>query len=236
VIKYHPDKTQDISTTFEFQLLTTCYKKLLKQLADRKHDAHFHDQRQASLSFTKKQDNLKPVNVNDTKTKFDVDKFNAMFADNKIPDFAIDNGYGEWMNDPKSFSEQKASHKALQKYREPQPAESSQLGYYDLGVESIKDYSGATSIDFMDYRIAYTMSTLDVDKVKKRQQFKDINDLEKARSNVRFEMSEKEIEAYQRRQIREDMVEKKRIEQLKQRDDMIEMQHGRVNALMLNMR
>lgn len=240
VVKYHPDRTQDVSTTLQFQLLTACYKQLLAKLDARDSNKSHTFHKQEAQSFVETQQKRQSVNSNlvtDSRQKFDNAKFNMIFDENRLPDKALDSGYGKWMENPSSFKE---SRNTIQKYREPQAMTSTGLDFYNLGVERVADYSGDNvsdkDLNYMDYKVAYTTSMLDVDKVKKRREYKTVDELEADRSRIRFQMNDKEANEYYRRKKKEDNTEKHRLEKLEKRDTLITRHFEKTNGLMLGMR
>ena len=90
-IKVHPDKggTEEL-----FLLVTKCYKMLLEEYKKRVSQREYHE---LKADFKKVQAKPKAPSAA-SNGRFDLDKFNQVFSDNKLED-AYDKGYQDWMSD-----------------------------------------------------------------------------------------------------------------------------------------
>jgi DnaJ domain len=247
-LQLHPDKsklTQEDAIAV-FQVLTHCYKQLVQE----------HELRTADKIFTelKAPYSLKATEQTHTggttgawfgsdKT-FDTDGFNRFFVDNKLRS-SDDDGYAEWMarNDPVKKAQQQRKQQQVIKWVDPQPlvaVRSRSLAFQELGVDNVSDYSKTPShqvkvLAYTDYRVAHTTEQLvDPSTVRERKQYNSVQDLEKERARVRYNMNAHELAAYQRAKQRQADVDRKREEVLKRQDQAATMHFQRTMNLLTN--
>jgi hypothetical protein len=191
-------------------------------------------------------------------SKFDQEKFNQFFIDNKLSDEAQETGYKEWMEKAKvkdapqykgSFNSQgfnnhfeshakvQKDHKQIIKYQEPEALVTvNKLGFTELGQNTIDDYSGENktmkSLNFMDYKIAHTTSRIIDPKTVNRQSFQNIQELERVRENVAYQMNEQELVEYMKRQKLQERLEEKRQQAVRENNYRIEQHYQRLNGLL----
>lgn len=254
-IQVHPDKggTQEL-----FLLVTRCYKALVAEHEKRTSQKEFHELKAAF----KKSDAQPSSAPRVSKEKFDVERFNQVFSENRLVN-AFDNGYKDWMSDepvkdapkPKSgFTIDKfnkdfekttkldRSNKYIIKYKEPEPMVASRkMGFTELAQDDVDDFSGENttnkSLNYMDYKVAHTTSKIvDPRLVKNVKSFKDMDELERHRANVRFTMDEETAEEVSAREQAEKIREMRRKQALRKYEEDIESQYERVNMLMLGRR
>jgi curved DNA-binding protein CbpA len=174
------------------------------------------------------------------------DAFNRMYEKYRLDD-TYDHGYGHMMSQtttaredidiPKTmksfnldgfnqrFDNQSVPKKSkhVVRYKEPEPLPLAQkISYTELGIDKVGDYSGkndsSRNLQYMDYMVAHTTTKLiDPATVKKRPDFKSVDDYEAYRTQ-NTQMTDKELERYYRRQKKEQLREKKRQETLQQQD------------------
>jgi len=248
----HPDKQG--GNDYMFKMLTACYKHLVKEYNKRVHDKQFNELKAASQQF--KQDY---VPIDDPKKSFNINKFNKIFEENQLPDAHKDTGYVDWLKTgdenqsaPKfkgkftlnAFNQQfeksvAEPSKHLVKYKEPEPMfAGKKIQYTELGIDKIDDFSADNlskkQLNYMHLKIAHTTSRIvDPKTVSERKLYKSINDIEADRANVQYHMSDKELEAYQKRKKLEEIREKQRVSNLSAYDQRAFNQFEKVNKLML---
>lgn len=234
VYKHHPDKTVDVATTPAFQLLTACYKSLLKQYEASKSDKTFDELKQGSSSHYKA---MQPrVNIDlDVKERFDLEKFNKVFDKVKVSD-VYETGYKDWFSNEKFRSEKDRS---LIKYKEPMAAVVGGADYFELGKNNASDWSGenisARSLHFTDCKTAYlTEKLVDERTVKKRKEYTSVDDLKRDREKVSYTMTEKQQRALAKRKVKEEEEERRRLKALEKYDELVEKRHMMSNKLMLS--
>ena len=82
--------------------------------------------------------------------------------------------------------------------------------------------------------MTHTQSKLiDKKRFKKREEYKNIDEYERARSNQSFTMTEKDKEYQRKKQEAKDYKEYKRRKRLKEKDQQITKHFHKVNKLML---
>jgi curved DNA-binding protein CbpA len=190
-------------------------------------------------------------------TRFDQAKFNKFFDENKLKDEVHEQGYKDWMKDnevaeaPKfrgSFNSQgfnnhfeqnanvNANSKHLIKYQEPEAlVASKRLGFTELGQDNVDDFSGENksmrNLNYMDYRIAHTTSRMvDPATVGPRQEYTSIKDLEKARGNVSYQMTEQEMYEYHMKQKALTKAEEHRAAVQAAHDAKVEAHYRKING------
>lgn len=255
VIKHHPDKTMDVQSTPTFQLITTCFKTLFKDLQMRKEQKEYtelkstFENEKAKFNFidpmqTDRHDKAsrprRRVDVDvrsNNNNKFDIKLFNELFSKVRVKD-ANDDGYGAWQKDNKSLNER--NENTLVKYVEPKPIVST-LGktqYAELGVGKVRDFSAPHVMGgfvFSDLRVAHTTDKLvDEDKVTKRKEYKNVQQLEIDRASMPTQMSEDELRVYLKHKAREEQLEKERLQRLAARDNRIEKIYEKNHLLIAN--
>lgn len=191
-------------------------------------------------------------------SQFDQEKFNRYFENNKLGDEVYEAGYKEWMekHEVKKTPEFRGSfnstgfnnhferhaqvakdHKQLIKYQEPEALVAvKSLSFTELGQESIDDFSGDNksirSLNYMDYKIAHTTSRIVDPNTVKRQDFRNIQELEKARDNVSYQMTEQELVEMMKRQKLQEKLEAKRQVTQQAYDRRVEQHYERLNGLL----
>lgn len=200
MLKYHPDKNYDINSPIA-SMLTAAYKKLVEDYAYRVSNKEFHDLKQDSRGFIDKQIKVK----SDGNKKFNLQRFNEIFDQNKTKDDGYDDGYERWMQSEKSFKQSNDKNWSIVKRMEPQALAGGKhtSAAYELGVSKVTDYSGENTslknLNYMDYRLAHTTSKIIDEKVvKQRREYKSVQDIEQERSKLSFVMPDAERFRYER--------------------------------------
>jgi curved DNA-binding protein CbpA len=240
VMKYHPDKTQDVASTKMFQTITTCFKFLNNELLLRTRQPEYNEMKAAFVQEKEKYQYVEPTphaqqqarkaqprQCNDVvagnstakaSSAFDLDMFNKLFSKHRMKD-ANDAGYGKWKEDEDNLDE--VHDNTLVKCIEPQPIVSSfgNSQFYELGLDKVKDFghqlNDVRTIQFADFRLAHTTKELvDLERIRQRKDYKSIEDLEKDRATLSTTMSDVELRNYTKQKKREMMLEEKRQDQL----------------------
>jgi curved DNA-binding protein CbpA len=254
--KYHPDKGGNKQM---FQMISIAYTVLKKKIQDSKQDLSHQELRNGSQDFLDNQE--KKINPNLTGTDFDVNLFNKIFDDNKIPE-STDKGYAQWMKESqgddtskmfngkfnksmfdsvfaeeKRKQEQKYGNSQVTKYEGPQAMNSNNNGQIvEVGQGEIEDFSGDAggNLQYRDYRDAFTRSCLvSEESVDPRQQYQSVQHYEAERGNVSFELSPEEGRRQEYLENKKKEQEYKRREITKQRDLSYEQQYNKINSLLL---
>ena len=247
VLKYHPDRRRDtIEASPVFQTLTFCYNYLIEELKKRvvEPDHENLKGRYKDHAEKEKEKNVTNVafagtsNMTMSKDRFDIHKFNQVFGENRIKD-VNDDGYGDWQEDAAAASPSaKGKVTAIVNYKEPEPLYGSKFGNaYELGTTKISDFSGENvrGLGYMDFKLAHSTTHLvDPNHVEDRKEFKSVKDLETHRSKVQFTMSPEEVRRQQKIKTDLEIKEAERVENLKQRDSVIDQIYNKTHKLMLS--
>ena len=102
----------------------------------------------------------------------------------------------------------------------------------ELGVDKITNFTGETnSIKYTDYKEAHTTSRL-IDPNTKYKQYRNISELENARSNIQ-NFTQEELDYYEQKQKMEEQQEKDRLEKQNYIDNLHFKNYERINNIML---
>jgi len=98
----------------------------------------------------------------------------------------------------------------------------------------IQDGNSRQGIYYMDYKRAYTETTLiNPEVVKPRQEYKNIEDAQVMRDKQDFTMTAEERAYIEEKKRKEDEFEAQRLDRLRKRDDQLERHNSQVNRLLL---
>ena len=187
-MKTHPDRG---GTQAKFQLVSIAYTLLTKKLKEKDNSHSHQDLRNMSREYTQQQANQPMINTKMT-DNFDVDVFNKIYEENKIPE-VYDDGYGSWMEkntnpeieqkklfqngfnkdmfnatfeNYKREQAQKNPQNQLVKYQEPEVkiSMSNADSIMTLGQGKITDFSGnSDNLAYTDYKQAFTDGSMLID-------------------------------------------------------------------------
>lgn len=143
------------------------------------------------------------------------------------------------------FKSENAKTSQIQVYEEPKPLSvSNRFGYSDVDYKKTTDYSkeydiqdgsSRNGIYYMDYKRAYTETTLiDPNSVPKKQEYKRLEDYQTVREKQEFDMTDEERAYYEEKKRKEAQDEMKRQERLRRRDDQLAEHSSKINKLLLS--
>lgn len=249
----HPDRNK--GSKKNFQIIQKAYEKLYEDYKLKQEDKQFNQLKTSSLDFLEKQKGKNTQNTKFNKDNFDLNQFNKIYNENKLEDLN-DNGYEDWINNNsydteeiqrntkltgrgndtfnKTFdSEVVIQNNQLQKYNDPRELfMNQQNNCSELGVDKIENYSGqGKTIKYTDYKEAHTTNRL-VDPNTKFKQYRNINELEHARSNIK-DFTQEELDFYEEKQKKQELYEKERIEKQNYLDQLHFKNYERLNNIML---
>jgi curved DNA-binding protein CbpA len=251
-IQTHPDKNN--GDTKNFQIIQQSYDKLMEDIKLKQEDKQYNQLKTSSLDFIETQVNNNVQNTRINKDNFNINKFNTVYSENKLEDVS-DTGYGDWINNNsydteeikrnnklsgntsqfnKIFdSEIQINNDQIQKYSDPRSMfMNNKNTCSELGVDKISNFTGETSsIKYTDYKEAHTTNRL-VDPNIKFKQYKDISELETARSNIK-DFTKDEQEYYDNKQKMVEQDENERIEKQNYIDNLQFKNYERINNIML---
>ncbi len=129
-------------------------------------------------------------------------------------------------------------------YEDPKPLTvSNRFGYSEVDYKRSDDYSKEYDIQdgssrqgiyYMDYKRAYTETTLiNPEAVRSKEQFKNIEDAKHAREKQDFTMTDEERAYFADKKRREDEQEEQRLSRLRGRDNQLEQHSNAVNRLLM---
>jgi len=257
-LKYHPDK---VGSKYQdkFQLITQSYIYLLSKCEEKNSLDLKINKNVEDIDY---EDNIneKVENIYISKDKFDINQFNKIFEDYKVPS-TFDKGYSNLMNEKieiddeeekifgKKFNNQifnahfdniknKKKNMDIIEYQEPDALNSSinNLGHTFLGMDDMEDFGSMNNngLSYTDYKKAHIDETLliDVNKVKYKT-YNSIDQLESDRSNISYNASleDKKRFEYLERKKRED--DDLRIQKQKNYDNLIQTQFTKLNQRLI---
>lgn len=249
-IQTHPDRNN--GNNKNFNIIKAGYEKIMDDIETKKADKDFNLLKNNSLDFLQTQH--KSQNTKFNKDNFDINKFNKVYSENRINDIN-DDGYEEWISDNAFDSEEiqrnnklsgnmgqfnrifdstvSVNNGVIQKYSDPKELfMNSYNNCSELGVDKVDNYTGETkTIKFTDYKEAHTTSKL-IDSKTKYKQYRNISELEHARSNIK-DFTKDELEYYNQKQVQQELDEKKRLEKQEYIDRLHFQNYDRLNKLML---
>lgn len=255
VLKYHPDRGGDPDV---FGIIEKSYKQLTQQ---KQKDNYYENKINQDVRNVEYEDTINKGMQNKyvDKDNFNINKFNKIFTENKIED-VNDDGYGHIMSNDTSniekdktqqsrtgfnldsfnqeFSNSKQQNQTqdIIEYKEPEALMSNNLGYSDLGGDKLDDYSNSAnaSMQYTDYKKAHITETTLIDPSKvKYKQFNNVNDLKRARSQVKHSMTPEEARYQEMKQNEEKKREQMRQTRLKDYDYRVETQFKKINHNMI---
>jgi curved DNA-binding protein CbpA len=258
-LKYHPDKGGSEEV---FKILTKAYMYLLKKAQGSNYvEKNFMDlkgnyERDGGVGGGGGT-NSDDFNVKNFNKLFEDNKLENEEWDNGYGDWKTD----DVSDTPKKifnqkftadifnqvFNELKHNNTTNQEvivYEDPKPLTvSNRFGFSDVDYKQTGDYSKEYDIQdgnsrqgiyYMDYKRAYTETTLiSPNVVKSRKEFKDIEDAQVAREKQDFTMTEEERAYYEEKKRKEEEFELQRLDRLRKRDDQVEQHSNQVNRLLL---
>jgi len=246
---------------YEFKLITQSYYYILNKLENQnKHQAKMNQdvvfqQYEDNLNEPK-------YNVHLDKDNFDISKFNKIFDQYKISS-VYDSGYGDLIKGgPRSekdveinnnqmvfgqkfnkevfnmsFDKMKANTTSdIIEYQEPAALHSSSgaSSCVELGVGEIDNFSGENcGLGYTDYKQAhYDNNMININNVKIKQ-YKNVKDLQHARSKLSYVMNEQEKELERIKEHKRQQEEQNRQKRLQEYDSRTYSQYNKLNQLLI---
>ena len=258
-MKTHPDRG---GTQAKFQLVSIAYTLLTKKLKEKDNSRSHQDLRNMSREYTQQQANQPMINTKMT-DNFDVDVFNRIYEENKIPE-VYDDGYGSWMEkntnpeieQKKLFQNgfnkdmfnatfeqykkeqyQKTGNQLVQ-YKEPEVRISmqNQDSLMTLGQGKITNFGGTTdNLSFTDYKQAFTDGSMliDTSSVDISDRSGSINQIKARRSNISYTMNQRDEQLFALQKIEEQKAEQNRIQRLQVYDQKHGQAYEKIHSMLL---
>ena len=258
-LKYHPDRNGN-KYQEKFQLITQAYIYLLGKTEEN----ITHEQKiNVPVVNNDYEDNIteKVDNIYIDKDKFDINQFNKIFNEYKIPT-SFDKGYSDLMkgevkkdNDEQIFghkfnkdifnahfdnikNKNKSNANAIIEYQEPSALDSSlsNLNHTLLGGDNMDDFgsTNSNSLSYTDYKKAHIDETLliDINKVKYKT-YNSIDQLESDRSNISYTASNEDKKRYEYLERKKLEDDNLRVAQQRNYDEMVQNQYSKMNRKLI---
>lgn len=247
-LQHHPDRGGDPQM---FQKVSVAYAVLTKQLET----SGYKDHNELKQSLKQSGETTYKPNYSEN---FDVNKFNQMYEEHRDEDI-YDKGYGSWMKDSQNptqptykgsytrdkFNNQFEAMKQSQKKPSKQltvrdPTE--QISYkgadsiMELGKKQVKNFSGESGgLKYRDLKDAYENPTLiDIQSVDLSKRSNSIQGLKSQRSNIQYQMSDKEAKQRALLQKQTEQNERERLQRLHETDQLIFQKYQRMQNRLQN--
>ena len=258
-MKAHPDRG---GSPQAFQQVSIAYTILQKKLQESENNHDHNDLRDGSKQYATQQLNQPKINVNMTEN-FDVDVFNQIYQDNKIPE-VYDDGYGSWMKEsPAIESEQgrmfqsgfnkdmfnstfeKYKHEQSQRtpqnqlaLREPDVriSMSNQDSLMTLGQDKITNFGGQTgNLGYTDYKQAFTdgSTLIDTSTVDVSGRTNSMRGMKAQRSNISYTMTQQDEQKQSLLRIEEQTAEQNRLQRVNKMDQRQADSYEKIHSMLL---
>lgn len=260
----HPDKFNGDDT--RFKLVTEYYfllKSYLNEQKEHKPHSDFKKEYATPKPVDKSISKAKMSSMSDG-SGFNLKLFNQVFEENKIYD-ETQEGYEDWLkgdSDSKQpelfskkfnldvFNDTFEQHKEdnpnnqIIEYKEPQALISSDSLGYGTDIDNTKGsgftkYVGGGSgggLGYCDLKQAYTNSNLISATKASRSEYKNIDELERDRANVRYDMTPEEQAEMARRKKAEEAAEQIRLDRIKEKDFLSAKHYSNIHERLLGYR
>ncbi len=255
-LKYHPDKAgkkyEDL-----FQEMKEAHRYLIEKSEQHNYIEEKTKKPVINMDYEDINDNMENIYI--SKDKFDINKFNEIFSENKLPtkfDKGYSNMYNENINETKnkysnnynkdSFNEHFENIKKNNKkstdiieYNEPMALESSlsNLNQFQYGMDDIDDFGAVNSnngLSYTDYKRAHVDETMLIDPSSvKYKSYKNIEQLESDRSNITYQMDANEKKRYEMMEKKREEDNQRRLQLQMEYDMMVEKHYNKLNRKMI---
>jgi curved DNA-binding protein CbpA len=262
-IKTHPDRPHGSKEKFQLVTKCYLYlvEKLKKEASDKQHGQLKDGSRDYWKSQVSPQNKAHmQKGQRQAKDNFNVTMFNKIFEENKIYD-PNEEGYENWFKDDspenkpsqpvfsnkfnidvfnRTFDGYKGdeNNSQIMEYKEPQAIQScDKMGYSELGSNKANfTKTGASQgqdLKYSDLKSAYTKGDLINPNQVKYKTYRNINELEKDRSNLSYEMSPEDSERRAVQSQIEQEEEEERQARLRNNDALSAEHYNKVHQRML---
>ena len=260
-LQFHPDRNNG-KTEGEFQIITQAYCYLLnKKNEENKYENKINQD--VTFQKYKDNINEKKFNIHLDKENFDIKNFNKIFDSYKIED-SFDKGYGSKMAEKNTIREDisvkndfvfgtkfnkdifnstfqndklKKSKNQIIEYKEPEAlCLNNSIGYSDLDNSNMKDFGIKNNgLGYTDYMRAHTTDNtfINPDQVEYKK-YNSLNHLKADRENINYNLSEKDKKLLKIRKEQEMQEENRRLQRIRQKDELIRGQYNNINRLLIN--
>ena len=249
ILKTHPDRGGNSDL---FQLVIQAYNSIYNERKSNSGINNHHDDNQLRNQYNQFEEQRPQYeNVNMSSKKFDSDRFNMIYEDNKMYN-PYDDGYGDWSkeeaidNQPKNVKESdfnnvfnQHNNYQIQKYIVPEEMYAGiNLECETLGIRKIDDFTKGfnmndNSLNYTDLKRALGGNELIIDNSIQSED-RDIQNYKSKRENCINEVNEVEQNYYKQKEIEDKNYETNRMISLHQMDTEIAEHYSKVNKLMIS--
>ena len=256
-LKNHPDKPGGNASKFEF--ITKCYFLLLERL---KRDTTSTNTKTTPTSTSNYDFTPTTADIKQAKENFNIRKFNEIFEKHKLYD-PNEEGYDDWLKSGETtpsqpvfsakfnidvfnstFDNWKSAtpqniNNSITTYDEPQALVScNTIGFTDIDVSSKKHFTRhqetARDLSYSDLKGAYTTdNTLINPNSISYKTYKNVDELERDRSNISYKLSPEEEYRIARKKLQDEEAEELRRQRIYQRDTVVEQTYSKAHQQML---
>jgi hypothetical protein len=194
---------------------------------------------------------------------FDVDVFNKIYDDNKIPEI-YDEGYGSWMksnpalegeqqklfqngfnkdlfNDTfdrykREQSQKQPQHQLVVREPEVRISMANQDSLMTLGQGKITNFGGSTdNLSYTDYKQAFTEGStlIDTSTVDINDRANSIGGIKSQRSNISYKMSQEDQQRQAMEQMEQKKQEQRRVDRLNVYDQQHSQAYEKIHSMLL---
>jgi curved DNA-binding protein CbpA len=256
-LKTHPDKEGNPE---HFTLVSKSYIYLLKVLKDNLPVKDIIELKEGFNEVVLDQAMNQKQNIKLDKD-FNIQEFNNVFSEYRT-NSDTDRGYADFLKEtqieqPKSNSnifsdnfnlslfnklfntKNEIKKTGRQMVKVEAPKEMCNNGGYELGVCDVSDFSknynitDSTGLDYTDVKVAYTTSKLVDESQVEINEWKDLEHLQKERSNISFELSDRNKVLVEQQQLFSEQKETDRIHNLKIQDNESTQKFNKLHKLMV---
>ena len=134
-----------------------------------------------------------------------------------------------------NFNKMKSNQSTeIMEYQEPMALNSDSGNCVELGTGKLDNYgSKSAGLGYTDYKQAhYENNMINVNDIKVKQ-YKNVKDLQNARSQLSYKMNQKDMELDRIRQNQKEQEEQNRRNRLERHDNRVFNQYNKVNQLLI---
>ena len=151
------------------------------------------------------------------------------------------NIFNKIFNTKQLYKKKEYVNQQLVQYKEPESINLGSENYITLGQDEINDFSKGYSFDnnsqnlnYTDYKKAHTTTKLVDPNQCSRTEYNTIDDIQKDRSNLSYDMNDEDKLYYEQKKELEDTKEQDRVQRLKTHDKLSERTFDQINRAMLH--
>ena len=249
ILKTHPDRGGHEEL---FQLVNKSYNVIYNERKSNNGINNYNDYNQLKneySNYTEKEPQYE--NRNMSSSKFDVDRFNNLYDENRMYNLH-DEGYGEWSKEQPNIQQptnvkesnfndtfNRHNNHQIQKYVVPEETfANNNLGCEELGIKKIDDFTKGFNITdkelkYTDFKRALRGTEMIIDN-NIQSEDRNLEGYKSKRENCINEVNELENNYYKQKDTEDKNYETNRLANLHQMDTEIANHFTKVNGLMIS--